>query len=202
MERLQKPVLATDWDDVCYEFLRHYLPYYNQRHGTSFTEEEVLDYNLAKLLGCETGYLLETIDDFHENGESLPQGLIPSALEVIPELAKDFNIITITARKNRFKHRIVDMIDHYLPGSIQESYFREDYESYGSKGAFLRTLGAIALIDDNKKNILSAEQHGVRGLLRNMPHNIRFALTVERVNDWYDVYEKLQGEPFDKTAAA
>lgn len=191
----EKPLFVSDWDDVCYEFIRHYFRYYNHHNGTEFQPNQVLDYDLTLLLGQDVEHIINTIDDFHENGESVEHGLVPSTLEVLPLLALKRNIVIVTARKKRFKSRIQDMIDHYIPGTIAEIYLKEDYEHYGSKGAFARKLGAVTMVDDHVKNIISAEAHGIRGLLRNMPNNIKYPLTVERVDDWYDIYNKEIGEP-------
>lgn len=192
----EKPVLATDWDDVCYEFVRYYFPYYNRRFGTDYQFHNLRDHDLTKLFKSDIEHILETIDDFHETEESIEQGLINDAPEVLPVLAKEFDIIVVTARKRRFKSNIQNMIDEYMPGTIQEIYLLEDIVEAGSKGKLAKSLGAVALVDDHINNIFSAQAEGVRGLLRNMPKNYYHPLAVERVNDWYDIYENLTGETF------
>lgn len=192
----EKPVLATDWDDVNYEFLKHFFPYYNSQHNTEFQPSDVMEHNLSKLLGYELDYIMSKVDEFHEHGESVENGLMPTAEEVIPDLALSYDIVVVTARKKYLERRIQDMIECYLPGSIAEVYHAEDYEKYESKGAFVKALGAVALVDDHIDNIYSAVAHGVRGLLWNLPKNHRHPVTVERVSSWYEVYEKLTGKPF------
>ena len=196
-----KPVLASDWDDVMYEFLRHFLPYYNQSHGTNFRPEHNLDHDMSKLLGGDTQYFLEEVDKFHELGESTDQGVMPTAEEVIPVLAGKYDIVIVTARKKRFQHRISDMIARYLPGQIAAIYSLEDFEHLGySKGAFVRELDAAVLVDDHFKNIEEAVAHNVRGLLWNLPKNIGYPVAADRVDNWYDVYEKLTGKSFKPTS--
>lgn len=195
----EKPILASDWDDVKYAFLRNYFRIYNLQNGTNFEPHQVRDYDLALLLGRNSKEIMQTVYDFHEHHESVEDGLMPSVQEVVPVLAEDYDIVVITARNKRYEHRIQSMIDTYLPGSIAAVYHKEDYESYGSKGAFVRSLGAVALVDDHTKHIFSAINSGVRGLLWNTTSNYYQPLTVERVSDWYDVYEKLTGFPLDSS---
>lgn len=196
----EKPVFGIDWDDGPYEFQLNYLPYYNRRHGTSFTPADISSHDLSVVFGQDNEYIAETIHDFHQHEESVGHGIRPDAVEVIPVLAQTFQNVIITARKKRFEHRIYDMVEAYLPGSIAAIYHLEDYERFGSKGAFLRALGAVALADDYEGNIYSAIEHGVRGLLWNMPKNYYLPLAVERVNGWYDIYEKLTGQPFSPSS--
>lgn len=196
----EKPVFASDWDDVWYEFIENYFPYYNKLHGTNFQPQDLLHYDLSQLFMRDIKYILETVDDFHLNGESVEHGLIDTAQEVAPVLAERFDIVIITARKSKFKYRIEDMLDFYVPGSVKEVYLQDDIEKAGSKGKLARALGAVALADDHIANVLSAEAENVRGLLRNRLTNYYHPLTVERVNDWYDIYEKLTGEVFKQTS--
>jgi hypothetical protein len=191
----EKPILASDWDDVKYAFLRNYLRSYNSLNGTNFEPHNVTDYDLSILLGRSDQEVMQTVYDFHEHYESIEDGLMPSVQEVVPILAQTHNIVVITTRNKRYEHRIQSMIDRYLPGSISAVYHREDYEHYGSKGAFVRKLGVVALVDDHMKHVFSAVDNGVRGLLWNTTSNYHHPLSVERVNDWYDVYEKLTGQP-------
>ena len=193
----EKPVLATDWDDVYYGFLANYLSVYNRQHGTDFRPQDVLDHDLARLFGKDPEYVEATVDDYHINHESVKDGLMDSVQIVLPILARKFDIDIITSRKSQFRYRIENMVAEYIPGTIRDIYLRDSIEKYGGKGPLAKSLGAVALVDDHITNILSAESSGVRGLLRNMPKNYHRPLTFERVNDWYDVYEKLTGEHFN-----
>lgn len=197
----EKPVLATDWDDVWYEFLRYFFPHYNRLYGTDLGPHHVLDHDLTKLMPHTQAEMLEIINEFHLNGETVNDELMPTVQEVAPVLAQTYDIIVVTARPKLVEQRILEKIERYLPGSIAAVYHLEDYEQHGyRKGSFVRELGAVALVDDHIGNVLSAEAHGVRGLLFNMPKNIYHPLAIERVSDWYDVYEKLMGKPFNPTS--
>lgn len=192
-----KPVLASDWDDVMYEFLRYFLPYFNQRNGTDLKPEDVLDHDMTELLGRDRKFFLDEVDKFHEHGETTDHGIMPKSEEVIPLLVDKYDIVIVTARKKRFQHRVSDMVERYLPGQISAIYTLEDFEHLGhSKGAFAKELGASVLVDDHLGNIEEAVAHNVRGLLWNLPKNIGRPVAAERVNDWYEIYEKLMGKPF------
>lgn len=195
--RGERPVLTKDWDDVGYDFQLNWLPVYNAEHGTSFSKADIVDHNLHHILDQSPEYIEAHIRYFHKFFETTDHGLMPLAQEVIPVLAETFDIVIVTARPKIYEQNIHAMIERYIPGCISAVYSFEDYRTdYENKGAFVKSLGAVALIDDHIPNIHSAVANGVRGLLWTMRKNMYHPVTVERVADWYDVYEKLMGRPF------
>lgn len=196
----EKPIIVSDFDDVIYPFIKNFLRWHNVIEGSTYTPEEVLDHDFWNIWGRDEDYWLGIIERFHAEGQSLEDGLLESAVDVMPKLASKFDIVVATARSEVYRQFPQALIKEHLkldlPIICREEYGHLDFD----KGKLAHSLGAVALVDDHIYHAESAMRVGVRGLLMSMPKNRGYHGTVERVEDWYDVYEKLMSQPFTGTS--
>lgn len=151
--------IAIDLDDTCNYFLRSLVSEYNKLNGTSFSEEDITDWDITKSLGQEG------LDLFHEPGFFINCPPREDCLEVTARLAKDHNLLivsslprrAVTAAYEKFK-----WVERHLP------FIKEDNIILTSGKM---NVNADILIDDRDKNISSFSRENKKTIMIDMPHN-------------------------------
>lgn len=201
-----KKVIAIDIDDVIADSTESLRVLVNSRANAALTPE---DY---KVPGGYWGYyenvwrahgIHDLISFEGLNAEmEIDQSHVPvmvHAERVLRVLAKQYDLISITARDERWRVATEEWLERMFKGSLSNLYFtgsRRD-GSYKDKGMLCRELGASYLIDDNIDHCQAAINCNVTALLfgsygwhsnRSMPQGL------VRVNNWQEVKEFFDAE--------
>lgn len=123
--------------------------------------------------------------------------LLPSAKFAIGQLAKDYDIILVTARDKSWEASTRRWLASNLGENVIDVYFtavhRDEREM--TKGQLCRHLGAHMLIDDNVEHCQSALDEGIEAILFGM-YGWQHAApeSMVRCQDWQAVLEFLSKE--------
>ena len=115
---------------------------------------------------------------------------IPYAAKVIARLYKEgHKIILITKRKNTFK------IKHATKKWLKKNGFKYHKLILGGnkKGIICMENDIDLFIDNDKNNIIDAEDSNVECILKGTKFNKKYANYFNRIEDWVDIYRYLKG---------
>lgn len=201
---MKKPVIAVDIDDVLADSTETFRKVSNSISGANLTREHYQipgDYSkyyervwaqhgLHKKLNYSA-----VIQEIYESEIKTP--LLAGANFAIKELAKQFDIIIITARPPELEKFTRAWLNEHLEGGFIEVYFTQSHPetTEKTKGELCRIIGAKWLIDDNPEFCQSAQEHGVTAVLfgeygwhNDIPHD------VIKCKDWPAVLEYFNDE--------
>lgn len=162
-----RPVIAVDIDDVLFPFVDGIADYHNDLKGTSLTTDDFFSYNFVEVWGGdneETERIIQTflgMDQLHLRP-------VAGSKEALTQLNRDFDIVLVTARNQIFEVETVAWLRHHFPSLFSHVIFAgnpHDGRPYRPKGVICQELGARLLIDDHPRNLMSAAEYGVEGIL-------------------------------------
>jgi 5'-nucleotidase len=176
--------ICVDMDEVMADTLAEHIRRYNQTFDEEVTLHDLAGKGLWEYTPADRQAQLRAFIDAEDFFEDLP--LMPGAQQVLKDLSASFEIFIATqamAVPNSLgpKYRWLQRHFPFIPST--------HYVFCGDK----RILRADYLIDDQPKNLLCFEGHG---LLYTAPHNLA-ATEFVRVDNWQDVaqyFASLPGE--------
>ena len=195
----EKPlVVALDFDDVCIDFNSAFAAYNRIYHGTSYTREDVNDFNLSLILKCSHEEMLMRAREFVNS--KLHDSVVPveGAVEAITWLHKEgVSMPIITARDEVIRIPTFSLIEKHFSGKLKDVHFlhRNDENVLGEKGEVCARLEADFLIEDALHNALHPSCNNTQVLLLDTPWNKIDSLPkhVTRVFGWEHVLEIIRG---------
>jgi uncharacterized HAD superfamily protein len=149
--------IGTDLDEVLSPFVRIFLPFYNQRHGTSWKEKDMWTYNFTKALGISDKEVNAEIEEFRKGADYKTLPLIKGAFKGIEELSKQGDIYIITGRQIEAKEITEKWVEKNFDGYIKDicfSDFRADRGFITPKHEFCKKLGIDLMIEDLAESAL------------------------------------------------
>lgn len=191
----KRKVIAVDVDDVLAANAEGFVEFSNQRWGTKLHPSDYHDH-WAELWGVERHVAIERADIFANEAQFMQYRHFDEAVDVLKELSKIYKLIIVTARRISAEKDTRDWINMYFKDIFSEIHFAgiwdatNDYSHQVGKGAFVETVGADYLIDDQIKHCISSSERGIKSLLfgdytwnniESLPKN------VTRVHDWCDI---------------
>lgn len=197
---MKKPIIAIDIDDVIFPFVNGIATYHNELKGTVLTEDDFFSFDLWDVWGSTEQEAIEIVENFMQSDY---MHLVPlaGAKESLERLARDFRIVLITARNGAFSDNTTRWLQYHLSDIFHEVIFagnHYDGRGYRTKGEICKELGAVLIIDDSPRNILSAAQQNIDGILfgekawsvmDELP-----ATLVKSCKDWDQAEEYIYGE--------
>ena len=191
---MTKEVLATDIDEVLFPFLQEFSNWHNAEYGTDLGVENFNSYEFNDTLGVsvpETVHRVHTFLGVEHGFLGVPP--LKESQNAIEKLSERFEIVAITARHPQFRESSLKYLTEYYGGKIAEINLvgtSATEEFVRSKAEVCRELGAVALIDDSIKHVVSCVDTEVEGLLfGNYPWNQSEDLPngVIRFNNWSEI---------------
>ncbi len=162
-----RPVIAIDIDDVLFPFVDGIASYHNELKGTNLTVDDFVSYNFHEVWGGDVEETEQMVHAFLSM-DHLRLQPIPGAKDALARLSEDFTVVLVTARNELFAQETVTWLRHHLPSLFSHVIFAgnpHDGRPFRPKGIICEELGAQLLIDDHPRNLLSAAEHGIDGVL-------------------------------------
>lgn len=163
----QRPVIAVDIDDVLFPFVPGIASYHNHLKGTTLSPEDFHSYNFMEVWGGSEVEANDIVEGFMAAG-NLHLRPVEGAKEALTQLSRDYHIVLVTARNQVFESVTVTWLREHLPDLFQHVVFagnQYDGRPHQTKGVICNGLNAQLLIDDHPRNIASAVECGVDGVL-------------------------------------
>lgn len=177
---MQKPILLVDCDDTIENFCEVWLNNLNGIYNTSYTVDDVADWDISNLFPVKSkDELLSIIDDaeFWELIKPLPKA--QSSLLML-NMLYDVYIVS-SGSYSSMCHKFNEVLKKYF-------WFIPEDRIICCHDKWLLT--ADYLIDDNVNNVMIGHVgHKYKGVIFTTPHNKYFnneAFGIDRVDNWED----------------
>lgn len=158
---MKRLVIAIDCDDVLVSGTEHVISSYNKMYGTSVQIEHAHQSDNPEWEADRD----EVFRRIHAIQQSEDYALIKpeqETIEVVKGLARQHDLYVVSARHPKILSVTQAMLDEYFSGCFQGI---EHVGDDRTKGEACEQLGAQVMIDDNVKNLLSAQEAGVEKLI-------------------------------------
>lgn len=162
-----RPLIAVDIDDVLFPFVPGIATYHNDLKGTTLSPQDFHSYNFMEVWGGDEQETNTIVDNFMM-GDNLHLQPVEGAKQALTRLNQDYDIVLVTARNEVFETATVTWLREHLPDLFRHVIFagnQYDGRPHRTKGSICTELDAQLLIDDHPRNIMSAAECGIDGIL-------------------------------------
>lgn len=188
----KKPVLAVDKDDVIGGFNRVFVPFMNDRIGTSVEYAQCRSFSFEDVYGCSHEEMALHLEHFcHHHHHTIPPE--DGAYDTLRSLAERYDLHLVTSRCES----LTDITQRWLEANgvdvFTAHHFANSHSTLyahrrRSKSAICQTIGASALIEDAMHNALDVASAGIPVLMPNRPWNQGpEPAGVHRFDHWWEV---------------
>jgi len=186
--------VGIDVDDVLCDFSHRLLKWYNSENGTSHNIDDVIEFNMAKVLGISSDQFKREIDAFYDTRFCRYLPAKDGAVDGINRLIEGGNTLyLITSRWDLAKSYTKDWInERFSYANFEDLVFAPN----GKKSA-VEYFELDCMIDDALHNVWAIIGGGAAPIIMdqpwNRPHEQRSkkdnlcAKLAERVNGWDDI---------------
>jgi len=195
-----KLIIAIDIDDVLFPFVSSVVDHHNSIKGTSLVAEDFLSFNFREYWGGSEEESMQMIDSFLSKNVLHLQPM-SGARHALNRLKQDFTIILVTARNGEYQLETNRWLQKHFIGLFDSIVFAgnpQDGRVFRTKGEICQEIGAVLLIDDHPKNILSVIERGIDGVLfGEKPWSVMNELPaafVTHCKDWAEVERYIYGD--------
>ena len=188
--------IGIDIDDVLMETTGPFVVWHNRVYGTDKRFHELREHDLSGVLDVEPAAVTKRWLEFADTSEFKRIGPYGTAQEVIRTLARDCEIVIITARPEVLEGQTRSWLDRYFSGQISDVHFADNYVHNGrkKKSEICSAEDIPVLVDDSFEHAAHVVAAGHRALVFNCPWNEDKALEdgMYRVYAWSDVGRLVQ----------
>ncbi len=199
METIQKAFrrIAIDIDGVLADFQNPFLNFYNQRHGTRFTIEDMLSYEFWEVLQIGKEELAKEMIDFYGSPNFRKIPLIGGAKEAIAKLRRRNLLYSVTSRPDFIRDETITLLGEHFPGAFLQVHFTNQYGGNGSKekkSDFCLKYGYEIIIEDVAGYANECAEKGITAFILTRPWNKGKMLhpEVNRVQNWEEILQYLE----------
>lgn len=198
IQRLKKPIIAVDIDDVLADSASRFIEYSNKTWGTSLTIDDYSE-DWSSLWGIDDKETEMRSVQYFSSGIVNLYDHDNEAVSVFLKLKKKYDLILVTSRSILLKEDTIIWINLKYPGVFrsQDIYFSGIWDNgvsgvavSSNKGQIVKDLGVKYIIDDQVKHCVGAYNHGIKALLfGDYSWNRKEILPkgIIRVSDWSEV---------------
>ena len=184
--------VGIDIDDVKAKFMETLQGWHNRRYGTSLARENIRDYDFWKIGGCDKDEGLRRMREFFQSADFEAIEPIEGSQEGCRELARDFDLVSITYRPVSSGKQTLPWINNYFHGLFSAVYFANLFPPYGTirkKVEICREAGVRVMVDDSADVAEECYRAGIGVVLLNTPWNESRGLPsgICRADDWKGV---------------
>jgi len=167
---MNKPIIAVDVDDTLAAEAEFMIRYSNEHWGHTLT---IADYheNWTGMWGVDHEEGERRALVLHQPGIVTQYRLLEQAVEVLRELAKDFELVILTSRRASVKDETLEWLRQNFGDIFSDIRFTGFFDAgkpgghLHTKGELVKGMGAQYLIDDQPKHCFAAASEGVTALL-------------------------------------
>jgi uncharacterized HAD superfamily protein len=189
--------IATDIDGVLFNFLKPFILFYNQRHGTNFTIENITSYDFPKVFQLPGEEFRRDMNEFYLSPlfKNLP--LIPGAQRGVRKISQNNFLGVVTSRPDLISRETLLSLQEHFPHLFSEVHFTSQYGGNGhkeKKSEYCLEHGYEMIIEDVAGYANECAERGIAAFLLTRPWNREEILhpNVIRVIDWPEIEERLQ----------
>ncbi|OGL22689.1 hypothetical protein A2707_05275 [Candidatus Saccharibacteria bacterium RIFCSPHIGHO2_01_FULL_45_15] len=190
---MARQTIAVDVDDVLADHVEAFVAWSNDKYGTDFTVDSYVDY-WPELWSISHDQAEERAILFHKERHHRHFVNKSSALPVLKQLQKEYDLVVVTARRESIINDSKEWLSKYYPDIFQDVRFVPIWEKDNTvtKAAICQEVGASYLIDDMLRHCISAAEVGIECLLfgdYNWNKHDALPRGITRVSDWQVIQE-------------
>ncbi|MBU3904742.1 MAG: hypothetical protein KJ906_01170 [Nanoarchaeota archaeon] len=188
--------IGIDVDQVLLDILPPLLEYHNERYGTNSSVSELASRNLAQVWNCDQKETLKRIHDFYNTKYFNKVVPITGAVKSAQQLAKNYELYTVTSRTIKHADKTVKQIEKHFPNIFDMILFDNEYNNdtidIRKKIEVCQDYNLKILVDDHAKNLRDIPSN-MTGILFDRPWNQKETpKDVIRAYDWKGVIELIE----------
>jgi 5'(3')-deoxyribonucleotidase len=154
-----KPVVACDIDEVLNQFVAALSIAINATYGTSWHPSQYHSYHFHDVWGGPPEETVRRMTEFMGSPHLDNLEPMEGARHVLSSHLETFEFVVVTSRNLDVADRTKAWVNRHFPGIFSRFEFSNHYGKEGrkmTKGELCRSVGAIALLDDNVHYIREA----------------------------------------------
>lgn len=171
---LEKPKIGVDIDEVIFPLMENYIKFHNERHGTNFKFENILNYNLWKTeIHKSREESINEVLEFQNSLEYDKISLIDGVKEILEEISKKYDIHFVTSRPLDIKFKTEALLNkNFNKKKFNILYSGDIYGGNLSKADICVIQGIFILIEDNPDYAIDCAKKGIKVFILRKPWNI------------------------------
>ncbi len=188
--------IGLDFDDVLFDFNAGLMRFHNDTYGTSYTLEDVTQWDFKELWQCHPDEALRRMQEFVTSpyhNITLP---ITGAVEAVNTLQAIYELPIITARDKKLDTQTRLAILTHFPNCLKEIHYLHDHDVnvLGTKGEICKKIGVSIMVEDSLGNAETLSSAGIPTLLFDKPWNQASTLPphVIRVFGWEHALDEIK----------
>lgn len=187
----KRPVVTVDLDDVLGQFNEAFVAHHNRKHGTNFTLQDIVTYDLCETYQVPFAEILDRVRHFchTEHHTMMP---FEGAADSIERLAEYFTLHLVTSRCESIRETTEVWLREHGLAHFTELHFTNGYSFIGAKKRSKLEVcaehKALLHIDDAPEHAESLANAGIKVVLMDRPWNqdVRHS-NITRVYGWDEV---------------
>ena len=193
-----RKTIAVDCDDVLADHAEDVVAWTNERFGTNLTIRDYTDH-WTVMWQLDSDAVEARAVEYHSTGRHGTFTNKADSLDVLRWLAKDYDLVVVTARRKEIVQSSLEWIKASYPGIFKDVRFVPIWTPGNTvtKADICNEIGAEYLIDDLPKHCNIAAEAGIVSLVfgdYGWNRNEEIATGVHRVKDWQSVKEFFEHE--------
>ncbi len=185
--------IGLDFDDVITEFTDSLMKFYHKKYGKKVIKDQIKQWNWGLYWGISREEATRRVDEFHETHKVEDILPLDKAIDSINELMERHDVLIITGKPVRFKHRVEEWLQHYLGKKLEVIHAGEWHKGQAAtKAEICKELGVKVLLEDSGETALDCANSGIKVLLFDKPWNKQFKhKNIQRVKNWEEAIKDI-----------
>jgi uncharacterized HAD superfamily protein len=191
--------IAIDIDEVIVDLTNSVIDYFNLKYDANLVREKINDYDWSNVLDWPKKEVDDRITEFMNSPLSKNIPLVKGAKQGIESLARDYNLISITSRKNKLKKQTYKLFKNDLNDIIKKDkiYFTNrslDHSIENKKSMIALREGVKLIIEDQVYYAEECSDVGIHVFLFDSPWNKKLEnqKNITRVYSWNEIVDRLK----------
>ncbi|MDO8564052.1 MAG: hypothetical protein Q7R87_03525 [Nanoarchaeota archaeon] len=195
---MQNRLWMIDCDGVTSDFQDAVIKWHNMSYGTTHRREDITQFSLGRLWGCDQKEELRRLDEFYQTehfDNVLPISGALSGVDSIRLLGEYYKVMTLTARPESLRQKTHHWFGRHFPNRFDKVILSEAYNGDGSthtsKIEICKRECAYGIVEDSSTNAIACYKAGIKAVVLDQPWNRRDELPdgVLRAREWEEVAE-------------
>lgn len=187
--------IGVDYDDTVFEFMRSFLTYFNERHGTSHAYESMNSFTIWPALGFRTRDEAVTyFNEYYHSPDALEGPSLPDSYNTCKKLKDSGHTLSIVSARPQTAVPVMrEWLRRNMGNVFSEVYVTDQFSHIPgvktSKGELCSRLGIEVMIDDATHYLEGCAQQGIRCILIDRPWNRGRPLStgIEPIASWSEI---------------
>lgn len=178
--------IGLDFDDVIVNFFDNLLNWHNKNYNRSDKIEHFKEFSWSPVWGVSREEAIKRVDIFHETHNVKEVMPLEDAISSLKELAEENELIIITGRPVRFKHRVEEWLTHHLGKKLEVIHAGEFHKNQAaSKAEICKEKNIPVLLEDAPQTAIDCANFGIKVILFDNPWNQNVSHeNITRVKSW------------------